>query len=157
MNLWFRYLYPRSLAKQKESLLQTQSFGFGTAFPYFLISIKRLWSFFLKAEHKIASSSNRSWGGLSGWSHTLNSSSAQAALTTISFSFFTPTFPGLAITFVQLVLTQLTARSVPQPSSLHSNRQSCQQKCKQDDWKEAKAREPLKNKIQSNHSQSTRN
>lgn len=57
---------------------------------------------------------------------------------------------------MQLVLTQFTARSVPQPSSLHSNRQSCQQKWKQDDWKEAKARHPLKNKSQSNCSQSTR-
>lgn len=57
---------------------------------------------------------------------------------------------------MQLVLTQFTAKSAPQPSSLHSNRQSCQQKGKQDDWKEAKAREPLKNKSQCNCSQSTR-
>lgn len=67
-----------------------------------------------------------------------------------------PNFSGLALTFVQLVLTQFTAKSAPQPSSLHSNRQSCQQKGKQDDWKEAKAREPLKNKSQCNCSQSTR-
>lgn len=63
----------------------------------------------------------------------------------------------LAAAFAQLVLTKFIARSVPRPSSLHSNRPFCQpHRRARDGWKSAKVRGTLK-KGRPDHSQSVRN
>jgi len=125
MNFWFKYLCLRSLAKGRETALNSM----------FLVwhGISRLPEIHKQTEIFLSESRAQSclepneWpDGLQWWSHIERWQCPNRCPAVTSLPFLTPASALLATKLTQCALTQFVARSVPQPSSLHSNRRSCQ-------------------------------